>query len=155
MGKRMGIVGYDSAPANLPGMPHLDLYSLPHPLQRERQPQPLQGHLQELPRYGNMMDDVASQPEAGEPRRRVLIAINKRAACRSGNQQISKNRELAMKKLVLALSLAMSAGALAYADRPLPSSTGNEIKDYPWQAPAGENSEALERKGNRKRGEEL
>ncbi|WP_186406144.1 c-type cytochrome [Candidatus Accumulibacter aalborgensis] len=60
-----------------------------------------------------------------------------------------------MKKLVLALSLAMQVGALAYADRSLPSSTGIEIKDYPWQAPAGEKSEALERKGNRKRGEEL
>lgn len=60
-----------------------------------------------------------------------------------------------MKKLVLALSLAMQAAAFAYAEPSVPGSTGIGIKDYPWQAPAGEKSEALERKGDRKRGEEL
>lgn len=60
-----------------------------------------------------------------------------------------------MKKLVLALFLVIEAAALAYAESSAPGTTGIGIKDYPWQAVAGEKSEALERKGNRKRGEEL
>jgi cytochrome c553 len=102
-----------------------------------------------------MSDDAAGQPEPSDPLRPVLTAINKRAACRTGNRQVSNSRELAMKKLVLALFLAIGAAALAYAEPPAPGSSGIGIKDYPWQAMPGEKSEALERKGNRKRGEEL
>ncbi len=60
-----------------------------------------------------------------------------------------------MKKLVLALSLAMQAAALAYAEPSAPTSTGIGIKNYPWQALTGEKNEALEREGDRKRGEKL
>ena len=60
-----------------------------------------------------------------------------------------------MNKLVLALFLATGAAALANAEPSAPGSTGIGIKNYPWQAVAGEKSEALERKGNRKRGEVL
>jgi cytochrome c553 len=60
-----------------------------------------------------------------------------------------------MNKLVLALFLAIGAAALANAEPSAPGSTGIGIKDYQWQAVAGEKSEALERKGNGKRGEVL
>ncbi len=60
-----------------------------------------------------------------------------------------------MKKLVLALLLAIEAAALAHAEASAAGSTSIGIKDYPWQAETGEKSEALERKGNRKRGEVL
>lgn len=60
-----------------------------------------------------------------------------------------------MKILVLALSLAMQAALLAHAESSVPTPTGIGIKDYPWQALAGEKNEALERKGDRKRGERL
>jgi cytochrome c553 len=57
-----------------------------------------------------------------------------------------------MKNLVLALLLAMPAVVPAIAEPSLPRATGIGIKDYPWQALAGEKNEALERKGSRKRG---
>ncbi len=60
-----------------------------------------------------------------------------------------------MQKLVLALSLALHASALPHA---APSPVGPEgvpVKEYPWQALPGETNEALERKGERKRGERL
>lgn len=60
-----------------------------------------------------------------------------------------------MKILVLALFLAMQAALLAHAESSVPTPTGIGIKDYPWQALAGEKNEALERKGDRKRGERL
>jgi cytochrome c553 len=60
--------------------------------------------------------------------------------------------EWAMKNLVLALLLAMQAVVLAHAEPSAPRATGIGIKDYPWQALAGEKNEALERKGSRKRG---
>ena len=43
-----------------------------------------------------------------------------------------------MKILVLALSLAMQAALLAHAESAVPTPTGIGIKDYPWQALAGE-----------------
>jgi cytochrome c553 len=49
----------------------------------------------------------------------------------------------------------MLAAALAHAEPSAPRATGIGVKDYPWQALAGEKNEALERKGNRKRGEVL
>ncbi len=60
-----------------------------------------------------------------------------------------------MKKMVLALCLVMQAAALVHAEPPAPTSTGIGVKDYPWQALAGEKNEALERKGDRKRGKVL
>jgi cytochrome c553 len=60
-----------------------------------------------------------------------------------------------MNKRVLGFSLAMLAAALAHAEPPGPRAAGIEVRNYPWQAPAGEKSEALELKGNRKRGEEI
>lgn len=60
-----------------------------------------------------------------------------------------------MKILVLALSLALQAAVLAHAEPAVPGSTGIGIKAYPWQALAGEKNAALERKGDRKRGEKL
>ncbi|HRF13303.1 MAG: c-type cytochrome [Candidatus Accumulibacter phosphatis] len=60
-----------------------------------------------------------------------------------------------MNKRVLGFSLAMLAAALAHAEPPGPRAAGIEVRNYPWQAPAGEKSEALELKGNRKSGEEI
>ena len=60
-----------------------------------------------------------------------------------------------MKIRILALTLAMLAVARAYAEPPAARAAGLGVRDYPWQAATGEKSEALERKGDRKRGEEL
>ncbi|MBL8393040.1 MAG: c-type cytochrome [Candidatus Accumulibacter sp.] len=60
-----------------------------------------------------------------------------------------------MKKLVLALSLALQAAAWAQAEPSPVSPAGVPVKDYPWQALPGETNEAMERKGDRKRGERL
>jgi cytochrome c553 len=68
-----------------------------------------------------------------------------------------------MKQLLLALILAMQAvgpvSARSSASGEVGSSAGSRtnlgVKDYPWQALPGEQNEALERKGNRKRGEKL
>jgi cytochrome c553 len=99
-----------------------------------------------------MMHDAASKLKTSDRLRPILTAINRRAACRTGNREMLNSRELAMKKLVLAVFLAIEAAALAHAEPPAAGSTGIGIKDYPWQAETGEKSEALERKGNRKRG---
>jgi cytochrome c553 len=72
-----------------------------------------------------------------------------------GKRQVWNSRESAMKKLVLALSLALQAAALAHAEPSPAGSEGVPVKDYPWQALPGETNEALERKGDRKRGERL
>lgn len=60
-----------------------------------------------------------------------------------------------MNKRVLGFSLALLVAALAQAEPPAAGSAGIEIRDYPWQAPTGEKSEALESRGNRKRGARL
>jgi cytochrome c553 len=60
-----------------------------------------------------------------------------------------------MKRRVLAFALVMLATALAYAESAGPGSAGIGIKDYPWQALEGEKNEALERKGDRRRGDRL
>ncbi|MEF8699448.1 MAG: c-type cytochrome [Candidatus Accumulibacter sp. UW20] len=60
-----------------------------------------------------------------------------------------------MKQMVLALALVMLAGGPANAESPASGSTGIGVKDYPWQALPGEQNEALERRGDRKRGEKL
>ncbi|EXI73865.1 MAG TPA: c-type cytochrome [Candidatus Accumulibacter phosphatis] len=60
-----------------------------------------------------------------------------------------------MKKLLLALSLALQAAALAAAEPSPVRPEGVAVKDYPWLALPGETNEALERKGDRKRGERL
>ena len=60
-----------------------------------------------------------------------------------------------MKTRVVAFTLAILAVAPAYAEPPATRAMGLGVRDYPWQAAAGEKGEALERKGDRKRGEEL
>jgi len=59
-----------------------------------------------------------------------------------------------MKKLILAVSLAVVATAAVHAGPPAPKTQGIESKDYKWNAQEGEKSEALKLKGDRKRGEE-
>ena len=59
-----------------------------------------------------------------------------------------------MKKLILAVSLAMFAAGAAHAAPPAPKAQGIEGKDYKWNAQEGEKSEALKLKGDKKRGEE-
>ncbi|HNC52029.1 MAG TPA: c-type cytochrome [Accumulibacter sp.] len=60
-----------------------------------------------------------------------------------------------MKIRVVALTLALVAVAPAYAEPSAARAAGLDVRDYPWQAAAGEKGEALERKGDRKRGEEI
>ena len=59
-----------------------------------------------------------------------------------------------MKKLILAVSLAMIAIGAAHAAPPAPKQQGIEGKDYKWNAQEGEKIEALTKKGDKKRGEE-
>ncbi len=59
-----------------------------------------------------------------------------------------------MKKLILAVSLAVVATAAVHAGPPAPKTQGIESKDYKWNAQEGEKSEALKLKGDAKRGEE-
>jgi cytochrome c553 len=57
-----------------------------------------------------------------------------------------------MKKSILLIGL-LSAG-IAFASPPAPKQEGIEGKDYKWNAQGGEKSEALNKKGNAKEGEE-
>ena len=57
-----------------------------------------------------------------------------------------------MKKSLLLVAL-LSAG-VAFAAPPAPHQSGIEGKDYKWNADGGEKSEALTKKGDKKRGEE-
>jgi cytochrome c553 len=59
-----------------------------------------------------------------------------------------------MKKLILAVSLAMIAVGAAHASPPAAKKEGIEGKDYKWNAQEGEKIEALTKKGDKKRGEE-
>ena len=60
-----------------------------------------------------------------------------------------------MTRLLLALSLALQATALAHAEPSPARPAGIEISEYPWQALPGEANEALAREGDRRRGERL
>ncbi|MCC2867261.1 MAG: c-type cytochrome [Candidatus Accumulibacter phosphatis] len=60
-----------------------------------------------------------------------------------------------MNKRVPGFCLAMLAAVFAHAGPPVPRPAGIEVRDYPWQASAGEKSAALELRGNRKRGQEI
>lgn len=59
-----------------------------------------------------------------------------------------------MKKLIIAISLAMIAAGTVHAGPPAPKKEGIEGKDYKWNAQEGEKIEALTKKGDKKRGEE-
>ncbi len=59
-----------------------------------------------------------------------------------------------MKKLIIAVSLAMIAVGAANAAPPAPKKEGIEGKNYQWNAQEGEKIEALKLKGDKKRGEE-
>jgi cytochrome c553 len=59
-----------------------------------------------------------------------------------------------MKKLILAVSLAMIAAGAAQAGPPPPKAHGIEDKSYKWNAEEGEKMEALKLKGDKVRGEE-
>ncbi|MEF8724693.1 c-type cytochrome [Candidatus Accumulibacter phosphatis] len=59
-----------------------------------------------------------------------------------------------MKKLILAVSLAMIAAGAAQAGPPPPKAHGIEDKSYKWNADEGEKMEALKLKGDKVRGEE-
>jgi len=59
-----------------------------------------------------------------------------------------------MKKLILAVSLAMIAIGAAHAAPPAAKKEGIESKDYKWNAQEGEKIEALTKKGDKKNGEE-
>ncbi|MEF8731383.1 MAG: c-type cytochrome [Candidatus Accumulibacter meliphilus] len=59
-----------------------------------------------------------------------------------------------MKKLILAVSLAMIAAGAAQAGPPPPKAHGIEDKTYQWNAQEGEKMEALKLKGDKVRGEE-
>jgi cytochrome c553 len=59
-----------------------------------------------------------------------------------------------MKKLIIAVSLAMIAVSAAHAAPPAAKKEGIESKDYKWNAQEGEKIEALKLKGDKKRGEE-
>ena len=59
-----------------------------------------------------------------------------------------------MKKLIIAVSLAMIAVGAAHAAPPAPKKEGIEGKNYQWNAQEGEKVEALHLKGDKKRGEE-
>jgi cytochrome c553 len=59
-----------------------------------------------------------------------------------------------MKKLIIAVSLAMIAVGAAHAAPPAPKKEGIEGKNYQWNAQEGEKIEALKLKGDKKRGEE-
>ncbi|RDE49406.1 MAG: cytochrome C [Candidatus Accumulibacter meliphilus] len=59
-----------------------------------------------------------------------------------------------MKKLILAVSLAMIAAGAAQAGPPPPKAHGIEDKTYKWNAQEGEKMEALKLKGDKVRGEE-
>jgi cytochrome c553 len=59
-----------------------------------------------------------------------------------------------MKKLILAVSLAMIAAGAAHAGPPAPKAHGIEDKSYKWNAQEGEKMEALKLKGDKVRGEE-
>ena len=58
-----------------------------------------------------------------------------------------------MKRLSL-LALALMASTVAFAGPPAPKKEGIESKDYQWNAQEGEKIEALQKKGDIKRGEE-
>jgi cytochrome c553 len=58
-------------------------------------------------------------------------------------------------RLLLALALALQAMTLASAEPSPAGPVGIGVRDYPWQALPGETNEALERKGDRRRGERL
>jgi cytochrome c553 len=60
-----------------------------------------------------------------------------------------------MIKELLALALALQAMALAAAEPSPAGPTGVGVREYPWQALPGEANEALERQGDRRRGERL
>lgn len=60
-----------------------------------------------------------------------------------------------MTKPLLLVALAVCASVLAHATPACAEGTRLEIRDYPWQALPGEKNEALERTGNRKRGQKL
>jgi cytochrome c553 len=59
-----------------------------------------------------------------------------------------------MKKLILAVSLAMIAAGAAQAGPPPPKAHGIEDKSYKWNAEGGEKMEALKLTGDKVRGEE-
>ena len=59
-----------------------------------------------------------------------------------------------MKKLIIAVSVAMIAIGAAHAAPPAPKKEGIEGKSYQWNAQEGEKVEALHLKGDKKRGEE-
>lgn len=59
-----------------------------------------------------------------------------------------------MKKLIIAVSVAMIAIGAAHAAPPAPKKEGIEGKNYQWNAQEGEKVEALHLKGDKKRGEE-
>ena len=59
-----------------------------------------------------------------------------------------------MKQLIMAASLAMIAAGAAQAGPPPPRGQGIEDKTYQWNAETGEKAEALQLKGDKKRGAE-
>ena len=59
-----------------------------------------------------------------------------------------------MKKLIIAASLSIFALGIAHAAPPAPKKEGIEGKDYKWNAQEGEKVEALQKKGDKKNGQE-
>jgi hypothetical protein len=67
------------------------------------------------------------------------------AYCRGGLlaaavDTVFKQQGVTMNKQVLGFCLAMLAAVLAHAEPPISRPAGIEVRDYPWQAPAGEKS---------------
>lgn len=60
-----------------------------------------------------------------------------------------------MNGMSLGVSLALLAATLAHADPRAPTLTGVGVRDYPWQAAAGEQGKALESKADPKRGAKI
>ena len=59
-----------------------------------------------------------------------------------------------MKKLIIAASLSIFALGVVHAAPPAPKKEGIEGKDYKWNAQEGEKVEALQKKGDKKNGQE-
>ena len=59
-----------------------------------------------------------------------------------------------MKKLIIAASLSIFALGVAHAAPPAPKQEGIEGKDYKWNAQEGEKVEALQKKGDKKNGQD-